>query len=356
MFISVDLPAPFWPTRPRIAPARDRERHVADGRHAEEVLGDAVEARGCVGHVAPPAMQPRAQHVEQRGGEDDRRPSPCRCGRPRGACRFSVLESSTKKSTPKKVQMTLPLPPKSEVPPMTVAPMMSSRSCRRRSSGGRSRGARCRGSRRRRRRQPEKTKTATMTRRTGTPEISAALRLLPMAIDVAAEDRAAEQQVGDDGQRERDHHRLGDEGMDVAALELALELLAEIDRDDVARAEAREALGQVADVLRLGEPDREATSRRSGDQRHHEGRHAEAGDGEAVDERRSARRPRASPRWRPASPRGCAASRPPARSAGCPRAGCRRALRRSAAVAISTAATTLASPMTAPWLTGRCRR
>ena len=41
--------------------------------------------------------------------------------------RFSVFESRTKKSTPKKVQRILPLPPKSEVPPMTVAPMTSRR-------------------------------------------------------------------------------------------------------------------------------------------------------------------------------------------------------------------------------------
>ena len=56
-------------------------------------------------------------------------------------------------------------------------------------------------------------------------------------VDVAAEDGAAAADMGDDGERERDHHRLGDEGEDVAALDRRLDLFAEIERDEVARAE-----------------------------------------------------------------------------------------------------------------------
>ena len=42
-FITVDLPEPFGPIRPRISPARDAERHVLDGDQAAEALGEAVD-------------------------------------------------------------------------------------------------------------------------------------------------------------------------------------------------------------------------------------------------------------------------------------------------------------------------
>ena len=41
------------------------------------------------------------------------------------------------------------------------------------------------------------------TRRTGTPEISAALRVAADGVDVAAEDGAPQQDLGDDGERRR---------------------------------------------------------------------------------------------------------------------------------------------------------
>ena len=53
MFIRVDLPAPFCPTRPKHAAAPDPQRHVLQGRDAEEALADAVERQDRVGHGCP---------------------------------------------------------------------------------------------------------------------------------------------------------------------------------------------------------------------------------------------------------------------------------------------------------------
>ena len=159
------------------------------------------------------------------------------------------------------------------------------RARRRRSSAGRRRGGRSRGSTRPPRRSPEKTKTRMMTRRTGTPEISAAFGVAADGVDVAAEDGAAAAgSRATTRERQRDHHRVGDEGEDVAALDRRLDLLAEIERDQVARAEPRELRRQVDDVLRLREPDPGRREQHQRDQRHHEGRHPEAGDEVAVEE------------------------------------------------------------------------
>ena len=48
-----------------------------------------------------------------------------------------------------------------------------------------------------------------------------------------------EQDLRDERQRERDQHRIGDEGQDVAPLDRRLDLLAEIEGDEVAGAEPR---------------------------------------------------------------------------------------------------------------------
>ena len=56
-------------------------------------------------------------------------------------------------------------------------------------------------------------------------------------------------------QGERNQHRVGDKGQDVASLDRGLDLLAEVEGDEVARAEAVELGRQVDDVLRLRQPD-----------------------------------------------------------------------------------------------------
>ena len=88
----------------------------------------------------------------------------------------------------------------------------------------------------------------------------------------------------DDRQGERDQHGVGHEGQDVPSLDGGLGLLAEIDGDDVARAEPVELGRQVDEVLRLRQPDRGRREQHQRDQRHHEGRHAHAGNEHAVDE------------------------------------------------------------------------
>ena len=85
-------------------------------------------------------------------------------------------------------------------------------------------------------------------------------------------------------QRERDHHRVGHERQDVAPLDLGRQLFAEIDRDDIARAELGERVGQVDDVLALRDPDRGRREEHQRHQRHHERWQLEAGDEEAVEQ------------------------------------------------------------------------
>ena len=51
MFISVLLPAPFWPTSPRMRPRPSVEVDVADGVDAGEGLADALELEDRVAHA-----------------------------------------------------------------------------------------------------------------------------------------------------------------------------------------------------------------------------------------------------------------------------------------------------------------
>ena len=51
-FITVDLPEPFGPIRPRILPAWIRERHVLDGDQAAEALGEAADFEKRAGRLA----------------------------------------------------------------------------------------------------------------------------------------------------------------------------------------------------------------------------------------------------------------------------------------------------------------
>ena len=68
-FITVDLPEPFGPIRPRISPGADREADVLDGDQAAEALGQPADlADGAAPLIARP---PAAQRVaEQAVGEE----------------------------------------------------------------------------------------------------------------------------------------------------------------------------------------------------------------------------------------------------------------------------------------------
>ena len=69
MFISVLLPAPFWPIRPRTRPRPSAERHVADRMDAEEGLGDRVEREDRLAHRRALAREEAgARDVERRRG------------------------------------------------------------------------------------------------------------------------------------------------------------------------------------------------------------------------------------------------------------------------------------------------
>ena len=61
MFMSVDLPAPFWPISPSTRPRAERERHIADGVDAGEGLGDIFELEDRFAHAAPSLARSRVR-------------------------------------------------------------------------------------------------------------------------------------------------------------------------------------------------------------------------------------------------------------------------------------------------------
>ncbi len=198
--------------------------------------------------------------------------------------RLRVFDSSTKNSTPNTVQMILPLPPKSEVPPITVAPITSSRKVpapERGPAGLEAGGVEDRGDGRADRGDHEDEDDHAGDRHAGDLGRAA---VDADGEDVAAEHRAVEKDMGGDGDRNGDDHRPGDEGVDRTAGDLRLGLFAEIERDEGSLAHLDEIVGKLADVARLGEVDREGADGDQAHQRDHEGRHAQDRHRDAVDE------------------------------------------------------------------------
>ena len=65
MFISVDLPAPFWPISPSTRPRPSASVTSRHGVDAEEGLADALEREDRSLMPRPRGEEPRAHHVER---------------------------------------------------------------------------------------------------------------------------------------------------------------------------------------------------------------------------------------------------------------------------------------------------
>ena len=139
MFIVVDLPEPFSPTRPSTWPAREREADVVQDLDAEEALAETLGLKEHVAAVGADGFDAAQLVAVNCAPEGDgagasmtaasRMTPPLMAkteasDRPR-SCR--PLSMTVRNRTPNTVQMILPLPPNRLTPPITAAPMTSSR-------------------------------------------------------------------------------------------------------------------------------------------------------------------------------------------------------------------------------------